>query len=189
MAFHQLEFMLSVRLALDFPMFYGEWLVGILKNYQPNNDNHFELIGKIVSAYIANNAIPAVKLTQIMANVHSAIVLPSMDESDLNEVSPRQRELKPAVPIKKSVQHDHLVCLEDGKKYKSLKRHFAAHHGMTPDEYRSKWNLPATYAMTAPGYSETRSTPAKESGLGRTLTKKIGAAAGPSGQKRIPKVR
>lgn len=141
-----------------------------------NNDNHLELMGKIVSAYVANNSIPAVELTRLMSDVHSAIVLLSMDESELEEASARQVHLKPAVPIKKSLQHDHLICLEDGKKFKSLKRHIEAHHGMTPDEYRSKWGLPASYPMTAPGYSELRSTLAKESGLGRGEAAKHGLA-------------
>lgn len=132
-----------------------------------NNDNHLELMGKIVSAYVTNNAIPAVELTRLMADVHSAIVLLSMDENELKESLPKQKQLKPAVSIKSSVQHDHLICLEDGKKFKSLKRHLAAHHGMTPDEYRNKWGLPATYPMVAPGYTETRSALAKEFGLGR----------------------
>lgn len=138
--------------------------------HQTNNDNHLELMGKIVSAYVTNNAIPAVELTRLMADVHSAIVLLSMDESDLNEAPPRQAQLRPAVPIKKSVQHDHLVCLEDGKKFKSLKRHLQAHHDMTPEDYRSRWNLPHDYPMTAPSYAETRSALAKKSGLGRSRT-------------------
>lgn len=132
-----------------------------------NNDNYLELMGKIVSAYVTNNAIPAVELTRLMADVHSAIVLLSMDESEIEESLPRQKQLKPAVPIKNSVQHDHLICLEDGKKFRSLKRHIEAHHGMTPEEYRSKWGLSHDYPMTAPGYSEKRSMLAKKSGLGR----------------------
>lgn len=76
-------------------------------------------------------------------------------------------ELKPAVPIRKSVTPEFIVCLEDGKRYKSLKRHLASHFGLTPDEYRAKWGLPADYPMTAPNYSARRSALARQNGLGR----------------------
>lgn len=139
-----------------------------MTDHKTKNEIDLELMGKIVSAYVTNNAIPAVELTRLMADVHSAIVLLAMDESELEESLPKQKQMKPAVPIKNSVHHDHLICLEDGKKFRSLKRHIEAHHGMTPEEYRSKWGLPASYPMTAPGYSELRSTLAKASGLGLT---------------------
>lgn len=134
---------------------------------EKNTDDHLELMGKIVSAYVANNAVPATELTRLMSDVHSTIASLSSGEPNISEASTRKEELNPAVSVKKSVLHDHLVCLEDGKKFKSLKRHLQAQHNMTPEEYRSKWNLPEDYPMIAPGYSETRSHLAKEMGLGR----------------------
>lgn len=145
-----------------------------MPDHQTKNDSHLELMGKIVSAYVANNAVPAAELTRLMSDVHSAIFLLSVDERNIHKASTRQDQLKSAVSVKKSVQHDHLICLEDGKKFKSLKRHLEARHNMTPEQYRSKWNLPDDYPMIAPGYSETRSRLAKESGLGRAARARRG---------------
>lgn len=94
-----------------------------------------------------------------------------VDPTEQQEAEP----LKPAVHVKKSVTPDYIVCLEDGKKFKSLKRHLATSHGLTPDEYRTKWGLPADYPMVAPAYSAARSALAKSTGLGRK-TKAVEAA-------------
>ena len=120
-----------------------------------------ELTASIVSAYVANNAVPAVNLAALIATVHSAVVgLPKAQEL---VVEP----LVPAVNPKRSVHADYIVCLEDGKKFKSLKRHLMSSYGLTPDEYRTKWGLPHDYPMVAPNYAAARSQLAKALGLGR----------------------
>jgi len=120
-----------------------------------------ELTASIVSAYVANNAVPAVNLAALIATVHSAVVgLPRAQE---NVAEP----LVPAVNPKRSVHADYIVCLEDGKRFKSLKRHLMSSYGLTPDEYRTKWGLPHDYPMVAPDYAAARSQLAKALGLGR----------------------
>ncbi len=129
-----------------------------------------ELTADLVSAYVSNNSVPASDLSALVAQVHHAL-------KNLGETAgepPQQEKLAPAVSIRKSVTPDYIVCLEDGKKFKSLKRHLATHHGITPEEYRAKWNLPADYPMVAPAYAAARSQLAKQMGLGR---KKQEAAA------------
>jgi predicted transcriptional regulator len=122
-----------------------------------------ELTVEIVSAYVAKNPLSVAELPGLIASVASS----------LNELSGRGKiaepiePLKPAVPIKKSVTPDYIISLEDGKKFKSLKRALSARYGMTPEEYRSKWGLPADYPMVAPNYSAARSDLAKKLGLGR----------------------
>ena len=116
---------------------------------------------EIVSAYVSKNPIPTNGLSALIASVHQSLT--GLVDGP-KEVEP---ELTPAVPIKKSIQQDHIVCLEDGKKFKSLKRHLGVHYGLTPDEYRKKWNLPPDYPMVAPSYAAARSALAKEMGLGR----------------------
>ena len=121
-----------------------------------------DLTAEIVSAYVGNNPLPASGLPDLIASV-SASVRKLASSSVVKEAV----ALTPAVNPKRSVFPDHIVCLEDGKKFKSLKRHLATDHGLTPDEYRAKWGLPADYPMVAPSYSATRSALAKSSGLGR----------------------
>ncbi len=127
-----------------------------------------DLIGlttEIVAAYVSNNPVPTSELAQLIADTHAAI-------ADLAAGSvPEQPEGKPvpAVSIRKSVTPDFLICLEDGKKFKSLKRHLATHYDLTPEQYRAKWNLPADYPMVAPNYSASRSALAKATGLGRKV--------------------
>lgn len=116
----------------------------------------------IVSAYVSNNPVPVADLPSVIGQVHSA--LKSL-ESGAAEKEPEQ--LKPAVPIKKSVTPDYIICLDDGKKFKSLKRHLSTQYGLSPDEYRAKWQLPADYPMVAPNYAAARSALAKTMGLGR----------------------
>lgn len=119
-----------------------------------------ELTADIVSAYVSNNPIPVTGLADLIASVHSSL-------SGLGQRSAVPAEAQvPAVNPKKSVFPDYIVCLEDGKKFKSLKRHLAL-HGQTPDEYRARWGLKPDYPMVAPNYAAQRSELAKASGLGR----------------------
>lgn len=121
-----------------------------------------ELTARIVSAFVSNNTIGAENLPQLINDTHAAL-----SRATGNTVQPEREELKPKVPVKKSVMPDHIVCLEDGKKFKSLKRHLNTAYGLTPDQYRVKWGLPADYPMVAPAYAEARSALAKSMGLGR----------------------
>lgn len=116
----------------------------------------------IISAYVGHNAISPQDLPTLIASVHAA--LKNLGVAAQAEVKP---ELSPAVPIKKSVTSDFIICLEDGKKFKSLKRHLMTHFKMTPDDYRTKWNLPNDYPMVAPAYAAVRSGLARANGLGR----------------------
>ena len=121
-----------------------------------------ELSADIVSAYVSHNALSATDVPRLIAQVHTA--LSGLAASAQPEPAP---ELKPAVPVKKSITPDFLICLEDGKQFKSLKRHLKTEYDMSPDDYRAKWGLPADYPMVAPNYSEARSRLAKSIGLGR----------------------
>ena len=116
----------------------------------------------LVAAYVSNNTLPAAQLTEVINAVYGSL------KSLEGQVAPAQPELlKPAVPIRKSVTPEFLICLEDGKKLKMLKRHLRSTYNMTPDEYRSKWGLSPDYPMVAPNYAERRSEFAKKIGLGR----------------------
>lgn len=120
-----------------------------------------ELTAEVVSAYVSNNPVPASELATLIATVAESI-------NRLSGSTPTEPDKPvPAVPIKKSITNDYLISLEDGKKFKSLKRALATRYGLTPDEYRAKWGLPADYPMVAPGYSAARSELAKQMGLGR----------------------
>lgn len=126
-----------------------------------DNKTAIELTADIVSAYVGNNPLPASGLPDLIASVSASVrKLGSMAEAE-------SVTLTPAVNPKRSVFPDHIVCLEDGKKFKSLKRHLSTDHHLSPDEYRAKWGLPPDYPMVAPNYSATRSALAKSSGLGR----------------------
>jgi predicted transcriptional regulator len=125
-------------------------------------DKLVELSASLVGAYVSHNALSAGDLPKLIAQVHQALV--ALDGAAPVEAAP---ELKPAVPVKKSITPDYLICLEDGKKFKSLKRHLRTEYDMSPEEYRAKWGLPADYPMVAPSYSEARSALAKSIGLGR----------------------
>ena len=120
------------------------------------------LAADIVSAYVANNAVGSDKLPEIIGSVYGAL-----SRASLQAVEPEKVELKPAVAIKKSVTPEYLICLEDGQKFKSLKRHLKTHYDMSPEEYREKWGLPHDYPMVAPHYAAARSDMAKNMGLGR----------------------
>lgn len=129
------------------------------------------LAGKIVSAFVSNNTVHVGDLPQLIAMVHS-----SLKNISAPQAEPAPPAQAPAVPIRKSITDDYLVCLEDGKRFKSLKRHLQQAFGLTPDEYRSKWGLARDYPMVAPGYAAKRSQLAKESGLGSDRRKRAPAA-------------
>ena len=116
----------------------------------------------IVSAYVAHNAIGADKLPELIGSVYAAL-----SRASLHGVEPEKAELIPAISVKKSVTPDYIVCLEDGMKFKSLKRHLRTHHNLSPEEYRAKWGLPLDYPMVAPAYAAARSNFAKSMGLGQ----------------------
>jgi MucR family transcriptional regulator, transcriptional regulator of exopolysaccharide biosynthesis len=126
-----------------------------------------DLAADIVSAYVSNNTVPASDLPTLIADVHRAL---SNTHSGMNE--PEPEPLKPAVNPKKSVFPDYIVCLEDGKKFKSLKRHLRTHYDLSPEEYREKWGLAADYPMVAPNYAAARSALAKKMGLGQQRRRK-----------------
>jgi predicted transcriptional regulator len=122
-----------------------------------------ELTADIVAAYVSNHVVPVGDLSNLISDVHSAL----SNTSSPTPVAAAVEKPKPPVSIKKSIEDDYLICLEDGQKFKSLKRHLMTHYNMTPDEYREKWGLPADYPMVAPAYAEARSRLAKEMGLGQ----------------------
>ena len=121
-----------------------------------------DLTAEIVSAYVGNNTTPAAELPALIGQVHAALVRVSE-----GQVPAAPAPAKPAVPVKKSLTAEYIVCLEDGKKFKSLKRHLMTHYNLTPEEYREKWGLDANYPMVAPNYAAARSQLAKKMGLGR----------------------
>jgi predicted transcriptional regulator len=131
-----------------------------------HNQELLDFTADIVSAFVGNNAVRADDLPNIIATVHASLQSIGQPKP---EASPAP-VLTPAVPIKKSVTEDYLVCLDDGKKFKSLKRHLQTAYGMTPDDYRAKWGLPRDYPMVAPRYAAQRSALAKASGLGSLRT-------------------
>jgi predicted transcriptional regulator len=121
-----------------------------------------ELTADIVSAYVSNNSVAAGDISNLINQVHSALVRVSGGQGDATP-----EPLKPAVSLKKSITPEFLVCLEDGKKFKSLKRHLRTQYNMTPEQYRDKWGLPPDYPMVAPSYAAARSQLAKQMGLGQ----------------------
>lgn len=131
------------------------------------NEMLITLTADIVTAHVANNDVDGDTLPSLIQNVYGA--LSSLGAQDVEEEKP-----EPAVPIRSSVKKDYIVCLEDGKKMKMLKRHLMTAYGMTPDEYRERWGLPADYPMVAPAYAEKRRELAKKIGLGRKPGQKRG---------------
>lgn len=128
------------------------------------NETLITLTSDIVAAHVSNNSVAVSDLPLIISNVHSAL-------SGLSGKAAEQARPEPAVPIKSSIKPDYVVCLEDGKKLKMLKRHLMTRYGMTPDEYRVKWRLPSNYPMVAPNYAEQRRKLAKAIGLGKKRNK------------------
>ena len=127
--------------------------------------NLVELTADIVAAYVSNNTVAQADLPKLIANIYQSLAsaTPGAGEAKL----PDAVELKPAVPVRKSITPDYIICLEDGKKFKSLKRHLRTHYDLSPEQYREKWGLPHDYPMVAPTYAEARSSLAKKIGLGQ----------------------
>ena len=121
-----------------------------------------ELTAEIVSAYVSNNSVVASDLPSLIGDTFDAL-----SRASAKAAQPIKEELKPSVPVKRSVTPDYIICLEDGKKFKSLKRHLRTHYNLSPEEYREKWGLPHDYPMVAPNYAAARSALAKKMGLGQ----------------------
>lgn len=134
-----------------------------------NTSEMMQMAVDIVSAYVGNNSIAATQVPEIINTVYASLSAIGVAGSGPAEA------LKPAVPIRRSITPDYLVCLEDGKKLKMLKRHLRAMYGLSPEEYRLKWGLPADYPMVAPNYAKQRSNFAKQIGLGRKKGEKVGS--------------
>ena len=136
----------------------------------PESTDYVALAAEVVSAFVGNNSVPVAELPGLINSVHSALVKIA---SGAPAVAAKEPEvLTPAVPIRKSMSPDHLICLDDGRRFKSLRRHLAT-LGMTPEQYRAKWGLPSTYPMVAPNYAAQRSAVAKNIGLGRMRQKPV----------------
>ena len=123
---------------------------------------HMELAAHIVSAYVSNNTVPATDLPALIGEVHATLERIARGEDE--QVA---EQVKPAVAVKRSISPDYLICLEDGKKFKSLKRHLRTQYNLTPEQYREKWGLPPDYPMVAPNYALARSALARQMGLGQ----------------------
>src|ERR1700685_1216817 len=125
--------------------------------------DYVALAAEVVSAFVGNNSVPVAELPGLISSVHSALV--KIADGASTAAAPEPEVLTPAVSIRKSMSPDHLICLDDGRRFKSLRRHLST-LGMTPDQYRAKWNLPSDYPMVAPNYAAQRSALAKNSGFG-----------------------
>ena len=134
-----------------------------------HDSNLIDLAAEIVSAYVSNNSVSSHDLPNLISDVYAAL-----QKTNGAEPEPEPEPLKPAVSVKKSITPDYLICLEDGKKFKSLKRHLRTHYNLSPEEYRERWNLPADYPMVAPSYAAARSELAKRMGLGQQRKKPSG---------------
>ena len=139
---------------------------------QNKNSYEIELAANIIASYVAHNSVPASELAHLIHNVHSALT--SLGQPVVEEV----KHQEPAVPVKKSVTPDYIICLEDGKKFKSLKRHLRTKFEMSPDQYRTKWGLPSDYPMVAPSYAAARSNLALAMGLGQKSKGNVGRKKG-----------
>lgn len=129
---------------------------------RPGSEGLVELTADIVSAYVSNNAVVSSDLPTLINETYDAL-----SKAAAKATQPITEELNPAVSVKKSVMPDYIICLEDGKKFKSLKRHLRTHYNLSPEEYREKWGLPHDYPMVAPNYAAARSALAKKMGLGQ----------------------
>jgi predicted transcriptional regulator len=135
------------------------------------SSTYIDLAADIVSAYVSNNSVPAGDLPSLISQVHLALARVGNGAAEAAEAP------KPAIAIKKSVTPDYIICLEDGKKFKSLKRHLRTQYNLTPEQYREKWGLAPDYPMVAPSYAKARSDLAKEMGLGQQRRKRRARAA------------
>ena len=129
---------------------------------EPAGSSVIDLTANIVAAYVGNNPTPAAELPALIGQIHAALLRISGGRVEVTA-----EPAKPAVSVKKSMTADYLVCLEDGKRFKSLKRHLRTQYSMTPEQYREKWGLPPDYPMVAPSYAVARSQLAKKMGLGQ----------------------
>lgn len=137
------------------------------KPQNPPPENITELTANIVTAYVSRHDVSLQDLPALIASVQNAL-----EQNPQHTEAPLTKIQQPAVPIKKSIQKDYIVCLEDGRKFRSLKRHLKSSYNLTPDEYRVKWGLPPEYPMVAPSYAAARSNIAKDIGLGVTVSKR-----------------
>ncbi|WP_224007546.1 MucR family transcriptional regulator [Aureimonas sp. SA4125] len=137
-----------------------------------SNEMLMEMTAEVVAAYVSNNSLPVGDLPALIADVYGAL-----GNTKTKLAEPEAEKPKPAVPIKKSVTDDYIICLEDGKKFKSLKRHLMTHYSLSPEEYREKWDLAGDYPMVAPNYAAARSRLAKQMGLGHKRRRTAGRAA------------
>ena len=146
--------------------------------------DHLTLAAEIVAAYVTRNSLPAAEVPAFIRTVHASLL--KVAAGTVEAPPPVARE--PAVSIKKSITNDHIICLEDGKKFKSLKRHLATAYNLTPEAYRTKWGLPSDYPMVAPAYAAQRSELAKAAGLGnaRAAARAPKVADEPAPKKRAP---
>lgn len=133
------------------------------RDQKDQEDDILKQVAQIVAAYVSKNAVEAKDLPGIIKNVHATLANIGAEPAPTTPSTTR----KPAVPVKKSVQNDYIVCLEDGKKLKMLKRYLRARYKLSPDEYRARWGLPMDYPMVAPNYAQRRSDFAKKIGLGK----------------------
>jgi predicted transcriptional regulator len=122
----------------------------------------FKLTASIVSAYVSHNSVPSAELPALIGQVHAALTRVSSGHGEAFG-----NALRPAIPVKQSIAPDYIICLEDGKKFKSLKRHLRTQYNLTPEQYREKWGLGSDYPMVAPNYAAARSRLAKQMGLGQ----------------------
>jgi predicted transcriptional regulator len=136
-------------------------LIGVTSTMS-DSTNHIELAAEIVSAYVSNNSVPSSELPSLLSDVHAALVRVATGAQPVVVEA-----AKPAVPPKKSITSDYIICLEDGRKFKSLKRHLRTQYNLSPEEYREKWGLASDYPMVAPAYAKARSALAKQMGLGQ----------------------
>ena len=134
------------------------------------SDAIVQLAADIVSAYVSKNSVPLAELPGVIASVHASLTGLATGSAP----PPAEPIKEPAAPIKKSVTPDFIICLEDGRKFKSLKRHLRTAYGLSPEQYRAKWKLPADYPMVAPAYAAKRTAMAKSIGLGQQLRKAAG---------------
>lgn len=140
-----------------------------------------ELTSWIVTAYLSRNIVPAGDLPHLIRETFASL----HGTSQPDRAEPTVEDLRPPVPVRKSVTADFIVCLEDGKQFKSQKRHLMAKYGLTPEEYREKWKLPADYPMTAPSYAQQRSELARAAGLGKKSTPAPAQEPAPAVRKKI----
>ena len=132
-------------------------------NDTTRNTESLAMAAEVVAAFVSHNSLPPGELPALLQSVHASFGEIAAGKT----IEPAQEAKKPAVPIKRSVTNDFIICLEDGRKFKSLKRHLSTAFGLSPDEYRDKWGLRSDYPMVAPAYASARSALAKEMGLGQ----------------------